>query len=337
MARLASATLRVGDAAPPFGLSALDGQRVELTDLLDRGAVLLIFAPGVWSPNVRRQLVELAAAHERFLAAGVQVSMVVTQDRRRVVERLTYVTPPFAVLTDEQRVAARDYGVYRAFSLDGIGVTRPAVFLIDTEGVLRLVYVGEGDADVVDAVTLLRLTCWLVGAPLLPEATLPDGEYAEPVVEPEEGTLVLPPLPLGEGGGDGVPAGVAVPVDGRGPDAPGDEVLPNGDGTHSDETTGALGVAEAGWTNGSGDTGEVTADGLDGRPKVATADGLDGSPEDQEVATGDGLDDGEATVALAEPAAEGAGDGAGLLPEPSAENKGDGAVATDGMEVETKP
>src|SRR2546422_3148129 len=44
--------------------------------------------------------------------------------------------------------SARDYGVYRALSMDGIAVTSPAIFLVDRTSAIRFAYVGRGNEDV---------------------------------------------------------------------------------------------------------------------------------------------------------------------------------------------
>ena len=74
MSRLTSTTLRVGDTAPPFVLPDLYGGPVSLTSILERRPALLVFAPGSWSPGMRRQLAELDDQSERLRSAGVDRS-----------------------------------------------------------------------------------------------------------------------------------------------------------------------------------------------------------------------------------------------------------------------
>ena len=164
MSRLASNTLRIGDIAPAFALSTFDGRFVQLGEVLSRGPVLLLFAPGTWSPYTRRWLEDLEAAAERFRSVGVAVLVVVAQDAAGAKRSLFRQRPWFPVLTDARRNVARDYGVYRALSLDGIGVTCPAAFLIDGSGAIRFAYVGRNDGDVPEAEVLLNLASWLTFA-----------------------------------------------------------------------------------------------------------------------------------------------------------------------------
>ncbi len=164
MSRLASTTLRIGDAAPPFVLPDLYGSPLSLSPILEQRPALLVFAPGSWSPGMRRQLAELDNESDRVRAAGVDVVMIVSQDLPRLRRALGTRRPRFPVLADERRSAARDYGVYRTFSMDGIGVSCPAVFLVDRSGLIRFVYVGQGNDDLPDSENLVRLAAWLVRA-----------------------------------------------------------------------------------------------------------------------------------------------------------------------------
>ncbi len=62
-------------------------------------------------------------------------------------------------------------------SWDGIGVTRPAAFVIDPDGAIRFLYVGERDNDAPDARSLLRLVAWLRDKlPIPGEAEVLEGE-----------------------------------------------------------------------------------------------------------------------------------------------------------------
>lgn len=164
MSRLLSTTLRIGDPAPPFVLPDLYGGLVSLAATLEQRPALLVFAPGSWSPGMRRQLAELEGQCERLRAAGVDLLMAVSQDLPRLRRALGSRRPRFPVLADERRSVARDYGVYRAVSMDGISITCPAVFLVDRAGSIRFLYVGRRNEDLPDTEGLVRLAAWLLQA-----------------------------------------------------------------------------------------------------------------------------------------------------------------------------
>jgi peroxiredoxin len=192
MSRLSSTTLRIGDQAPLFDLPEIRGDNVRLSDALKHEAALLVFSPGSWSPATRRQLVELADRYERLQLAGIALLFVVSQDLARLKKTLVLRPPPYPVLADVHRSAARDYGVYRALSRDGIGVTVPAAFIIDGAGLLRFVYVGASGSDLPDSEGLFRLAIWLKRAAAA-EASEPGPFPAEGEIWLDEQPVTLPP------------------------------------------------------------------------------------------------------------------------------------------------
>ena len=54
---------------------------------------------------------------------------------------------PFNILIDESRDVLKAYGVWQRFGLDGWNISRPALFLIDTTGVVRYSYIGRTQVD----------------------------------------------------------------------------------------------------------------------------------------------------------------------------------------------
>jgi peroxiredoxin len=183
VARLKSTTLNIGDPVPHLALHDVDGKPQTLYDVRAGGPALVIFAPGSWSPNTRRQVEGIRRAYDEFRERSIAVMLVVTESPRTARRLLSEDEPQFPVLIDEDREAARNFGVYRAFSLDGIGVTRPAAFLVDESGVLRFVYVGQGDRDVADVEELLHLSSWLVER---------NGYHTTEVAIPDEEALEIP-------------------------------------------------------------------------------------------------------------------------------------------------
>lgn len=214
MSPLNSPTLRIGDQAPLFTLRDLDGRPFELTDVLQGGGALLLFGPGTWSRGTRRQVPEIELAHEELAEAGFTTLLVVTEDASRAKRTLgpalnrldrSFAGPllSFPILADENRAVAKEYGLYRAISLDGLGVTRPAAFLISSSGEIRFMYVGRNDADIPDTQSLVWLARELATPVAEPPLLLPPGDVPEirpwdlstlPHIETEpwEGELATP-------------------------------------------------------------------------------------------------------------------------------------------------
>ena len=50
---------------------------------------------------------------------------------------------PFNILVDDTRAVIKAYGVWHRVGIDAWNIARPALFLIDTSGFIRAVFVGE--------------------------------------------------------------------------------------------------------------------------------------------------------------------------------------------------
>ena len=73
--------------------------------------------------------------------------MVVAQRSARVARYLEEHPAGFPVLIDERRGVAKAYGVWHRLGLDAINIARPALFVIDANGVVQSIYVGESQAE----------------------------------------------------------------------------------------------------------------------------------------------------------------------------------------------
>jgi len=119
------AMARKGGPAPEFTLKRLDGSDVTLSTL--RGKVVLIEFWATWCPPCRESLPNLQKLYSRFRKSGVRVISVAVKDNaaevRNFVEKegLT-----FDICMDDDAVS-------RLYDVRGI----PALFIVDTEGVIR--------------------------------------------------------------------------------------------------------------------------------------------------------------------------------------------------------
>jgi peroxiredoxin len=131
--------LKPGTSAPDFALHSTPDQTVSLSELRGR-PVVLVFYPADWSPVCGDQLGlynELLPEFSEFDAQIVGISvdgawchLAFKKDRKLRVTLLADFQPKGAV--------ARMYGVYN----DQTGETERALFVIDSEGVIRWSYVS---------------------------------------------------------------------------------------------------------------------------------------------------------------------------------------------------
>ncbi len=145
--------LKPGDEAPEFRLPDQDGKEQRLTVLLAGRPLILYFYPADFTPGCTKEACDLRDLHTRILASGLRVVGVSPQppeSHRRFREKYAL---PFTLLSDEDKVAIKAYGVDGPL---GIGVRR-ATFLIDaqrriTEAVLADLRIGRHQAFVERAI-----------------------------------------------------------------------------------------------------------------------------------------------------------------------------------------
>jgi len=59
------------------------------------------------------------------------------------------------ILIDADRAITKRYGVFHPLGLDALNTARPSTFLIDRDGTVRFMYVGEGQNDRPDPETIV--------------------------------------------------------------------------------------------------------------------------------------------------------------------------------------
>ncbi len=119
--------LATGELAPDFELPDQDGRKRRLGDLLGGRPLILYFYPADFTPGCTREACDLRDLHTQILSAGLRVVGVSPQSpesHRRFRDEHTL---PFMLLSDEDKVAVKAFGVDGPL---GIGVRR-ATFLID--------------------------------------------------------------------------------------------------------------------------------------------------------------------------------------------------------------
>jgi peroxiredoxin len=126
-----------GQRAPEFSLIDTAGRQVTLSGLLRRGAVVLVFYRGHWCPFCRRHLKKLQGNLDRIRTLGASLVAVSVDERplaRRMADELGL---EFAVVGDRDGATIDAYGVRnRLLGIAG-GIPHPALFIIDSQGVVR--------------------------------------------------------------------------------------------------------------------------------------------------------------------------------------------------------
>lgn len=167
----ADTKLHIGDPAPDFTLSDVDGTAYRLSVALAGGPMLLVFFRGTWCSSCRTQTQKLTRNYPVYQAQGVQLIGIAHQRADLVREYLRREPLNFPYLLDEQQQVSRDYGVLRTIDaqewqpivsggwVDRLGidpellaahgprVAYPAIFLIAASGNIGWLYVSSDPYD----------------------------------------------------------------------------------------------------------------------------------------------------------------------------------------------
>jgi peroxiredoxin Q/BCP len=133
--------MRPGDPVPDFELPAQDGQPVRLSEELSRGTVVLFFYPRAMTPGCTKESCHFRDLEAEFAAVGASrlgISADPVQRQRQFAEKNGF---EFPLLSDPDRVVARQYGVKRPGPL----FNRRATFVIAADG--RLVAEIRSEVD----------------------------------------------------------------------------------------------------------------------------------------------------------------------------------------------
>jgi peroxiredoxin len=154
--------LMVGDPAPDFALPNHLGQRVELSQRLKAGPVVLAFYRGEWCPYCNVSIRALQAAMPRFGAYAASVMAINPQSPDHSLSMVEKNSLAFDVLSDVDQTVIRRYGLHYAVPSDmkelylsqfqndlsrrtadgSWNLPIPATFVIDQAGVVRARHVS---------------------------------------------------------------------------------------------------------------------------------------------------------------------------------------------------
>jgi len=135
--------LSIGDAAPDFALpDALTGEIVRLADLLGK-PLLLYFGRGTWCPTCRKWMGEIREHMVDLARRDARTVTVMAQKPANMTAYLERERYPFPVLADADREVVKAYGVYVRANLESVNIARPANFVLDAGGTIRLIHVAS--------------------------------------------------------------------------------------------------------------------------------------------------------------------------------------------------
>ncbi len=134
-----SVGLDVGQYAPDFAISTPEGERVRLSDLRGRPAVVNFWA--TWCGSCLTEMPDLKALQEERGVDNVSILAInAGETRAQADEFIDFLDAPFVFALDPGLVVSDAYGVY------GL----PLSVFLDSEGVVRGVYRGHAQPEILE-------------------------------------------------------------------------------------------------------------------------------------------------------------------------------------------
>lgn len=152
--------------APDWTLPDCFGRPRSLQEFLKVGPLVLAFYRGHWCPYCRRYLSKLQANAERIEHLGAGLVAISPEDvatSRRLAAELSL---SFPVLCDPEGVTIDAYGVRNTFSSVRTLLPHPAVFVIDSAGVITFKSVDRNYKKRTTVRTILHEVAAVTGAVL---------------------------------------------------------------------------------------------------------------------------------------------------------------------------
>ena len=135
--------ITTGDKAPDFELPSTIGEKVKLSDQLNKGPIVLVFYPLDWSPVCTKELCTLRDGFKEFEELGVKVFAISVDSifsHHAFAEKLGITFP---LISDFNREVVRLYGIIHEEILGLKGIAKRSVFILDQKGTVRYRWVSE--------------------------------------------------------------------------------------------------------------------------------------------------------------------------------------------------
>ena len=136
--------LKVGQPAPIFVLPDADMEAVDIAQFRGRTNVILFFYPRDDTPSCTLEATDFSDHEDEFARHGCTVIGINRDDCMKHAEFRDKHGISVRLLSDSDATVCKQYGVWQAKEVDGIkkhGILR-STFVIDKQGVLRLVFYG---------------------------------------------------------------------------------------------------------------------------------------------------------------------------------------------------
>lgn len=138
--------LDIGAKAPEFLLPSTTGHDISLKDYAGK-KLFLFFFRGTWCPQCGNHMRQINRELDELTSLGVHILGICCQALPPMQAFVKREKINFPILSDQERTAAKDYGVYTYLSWDSINIARPSFFYINEQGIIQYRYIGEHQWD----------------------------------------------------------------------------------------------------------------------------------------------------------------------------------------------
>ncbi len=135
----AKGKVKVGDAAPDFGLPTQSGSTISLHDFLGKKSIVLYFYPKDNTPGCTTEACSFRDSYEVFKDAGAEVIGVSSDTPESHEQFAKQHHLPFVLLSDTNGAIRKRYGVPTTLGLLPGRVT----YIIDKQGIVRHIFSSQ--------------------------------------------------------------------------------------------------------------------------------------------------------------------------------------------------
>lgn len=155
--------LPAGRIAPDFSGSDQHGQQLQLSELIRKGPVVLVFYRGLWCPACQQHLEELQLTLDQFVAKGASVIAVTPETTEQTLLNIPVKNSSISIIHDRDNAIMNSFqvgyepgkGSMRLFNVMGIDLEEangndqstlpiPALYVIGRDGSILFSYEKAG-------------------------------------------------------------------------------------------------------------------------------------------------------------------------------------------------
>ena len=151
--------LKEGDKAPDINAIDQDGRKVELSKLLSKGDVVLVFYRGQWCPFCNKQLSKINDSLSFLTAKGATVVAITPEVADNIKKTVEKTKAAYSILEDKGMAIMKSYKVnfavdektvekYKGYGIDfdkangsnGANLPVPATYIIGKDGIIKYAF-----------------------------------------------------------------------------------------------------------------------------------------------------------------------------------------------------